>query len=148
MALSGSRDSKARLWDLKTGLPVGQPLRHVREVKHVELSHDSRIALTICADYTAHLWDIQSCKPLARPMRFETGIKDGAFSSDGSTILFQCADGTARLYNVPQPLEPKLIRAWSRARTGFEVTDQGVQRLSQSQWLAAEEELTALEKPQ
>lgn len=148
MALGGSRDSKARLWDLVAGKPLGRPLEHPSPVKHTAISPGGQIALTICNDGSAHLWDIRTCKPQARPLRFEAPIDDGAFSPDGSVILFQCADGTARLYDVPQGLadDPKMIRTWARARTGFEITDQGAQQLRQSKWLATEEELKALEE--
>jgi hypothetical protein len=64
-------------------------------------------------------------------------------------ILFKCTDGTARLYYVPQPLadNPKIVRAWAQAQTGFKADDKGMLgRLSQSEWLASQEELSALEK--
>jgi WD40 repeat protein/tRNA A-37 threonylcarbamoyl transferase component Bud32 len=146
--LSGSSDQTARLWDAKTGMAIGEPLQHTTEVTEVALSPDGRLALTIGRDGSARLWDIPSCKPVARPLQYEVGVKDAMFNRAGSSILFTCSDGTARLYRVPQqlPNDPKLIRAWTRARTGFESDGKGMLHpLSQAKWLEAQQEMDALQ---
>jgi WD40 repeat protein len=145
--LSGSSDHTARLWDLDTGMPLGQPLQHSTEVSNVDLSSNGRVALTICPDGSAYLWDVPSCEQLARPLQHEVAVNDGRFSADGSMILFTCADGQARLYDVPLPLsnDRKMIRAWARAVSDFQLDDKGLLRqLSQAEWLAAQQELQRL----
>lgn len=143
--LSGSADRTARLWDTVTGMAVGPPMQHLNQVSKVALgpNRDGRcqLALTICdSDGSARLWDVPSGKLLARPLQYEVAVEDGMFSADGSVILFKCKDGTVRLIDVLEPLSvrPKMLSTWARARTGFELDDQGALRqLSQAEWLAA-----------
>lgn len=147
--LSGSNDKTARLWDAHAGLPLGPPLKHLDRITKVALSPDGQLAVTICGDGSAYLWDVFSSKRLARPLQYEVAVNDCVFHPNSSEILFRCADGTARLYDVPQQLrdDPTFIRAWARARTGFQLDDTLEPRqLTQAEWLQAQKELTALAK--
>ncbi len=147
--LSGSDDQKARLWNAETGLALGPPLPHSDRISKVALSPGGRIAVTICNDGSANLWDVLSSKRLARPMQYEVAVNDCLFNPEGSVILFRCVDGTARFYDVPRKLpdNPRFVRAWARAQSGFQLDDMlEPRRLTQSEWLKAQEELTTLEK--
>jgi WD40 repeat protein len=56
--LTGSMDGTARLWDARTGRPIGTPLHHRGRVRAVAFSPDGRRILTACGDNTARLWDL------------------------------------------------------------------------------------------
>ena len=71
-ALTGSFDSTARLWDVKTGQPRGPALRHEGPVDAVAFSPDGQTALTGSFDNTARLWEVQTGQPRAR----RSGTKD------------------------------------------------------------------------
>jgi WD40 repeat protein/tRNA A-37 threonylcarbamoyl transferase component Bud32 len=156
--LSGSDDRTARIWDTRTGAADGPSMQHSTRVLKVLFSPDARLALTIVTSGAATLWDSESCKPLAKPLQYDVSgsgamlvVNDAAFSPDGSQILFRCADGTVWLYGVPRelPADSRLLRAWGRARSGLELDRQGVLRsLSQQEWLAAQQELAAIERAQ
>ncbi|HEY3391974.1 MAG TPA: hypothetical protein VGK58_04665, partial [Lacipirellulaceae bacterium] len=155
LILSGSDDQTARLWHASDGMAAGQPMQHSTLVSKVLFSPDERLALTIGDNGAAALWDVESCKLLSRPLQYDAAhgggmliVNDAQFSPDGSMILFRCADGTVRLYDVPRqlPADATWIRAWARAHSGLELDRLGVLRpLSQQQWLAAQQELAAME---
>jgi WD40 repeat protein/serine/threonine protein kinase len=103
--LTGSRDTTARLWDVETGAPIGQPLQvESPEVQSpilaVAFSPDSRTAATAEANGNVRLWDGR----IGGPSPFQTlkhprSVLALAFSPDGKTLLTGCADGAARLWN-------------------------------------------------
>jgi tetratricopeptide (TPR) repeat protein len=84
-ALTGSEDGTARLWDVATGRPVGEPMRHEGKVEAAAFSPDGRTALTAAHD--ARLWDVATCRPLGAAMHHDNGVSAAAFSPDGKTIL-------------------------------------------------------------
>jgi WD40 repeat protein/tRNA A-37 threonylcarbamoyl transferase component Bud32 len=98
IALTGSREKSARLWDTATGKPVGRPLEHA--VFALSFSPDGKMVLTGGWDKTACLWDASTGKKL-HSLNGHTGlIHAAAFSPDGRTALTASADHTARLWNV------------------------------------------------
>jgi WD40 repeat protein len=54
--LTGSSDHLARLWDVKTGLPLGPPLRHDGPVRDVRFRPDGRAILTVGLDRACRVW--------------------------------------------------------------------------------------------
>jgi WD40 repeat protein len=56
--LTGSDDQTARLWDARTGKPIGPPLQHQAPVKAVAVSPDGGSALTGSWDHTARVWRV------------------------------------------------------------------------------------------
>jgi WD40 repeat protein len=58
LALTGSPDKTARLWDPTRGSPVGPPLAHPHPVSVVAFSPDGRTFLTGGQDKTARLWRV------------------------------------------------------------------------------------------
>src|SRR5207249_4309777 len=54
--LTASWDKTARVWDLATGRPVGQPMLHQDYLTAAAFSPDGQWVLTGCADGTARLW--------------------------------------------------------------------------------------------
>ena len=72
--LTGSDDNTARLWDARSGKPLGEPLRHEGGVSAVAFSPEGDRVLTGSSDNTARLWDARSGKPLGEPLRHEARL--------------------------------------------------------------------------
>jgi tetratricopeptide (TPR) repeat protein len=104
-------DPKVVLWDVATGKPIGQPMRHRSTVHFVAFSPDGQSLLSASADQTARLWDAATGKPKSAPLPLTLGFRAAAFSPDGQTFLTGSGDGTVRLYDAAtgQPLEGKSL---------------------------------------
>ncbi len=113
--LAGCEDNTARLWDVATGTPLGEPLGHSGSVDCVAFSPDGKTILTGCASGTAQLWDFSTRRLLGSPVPHPGAIEAAAFSRDGKCFLIGGEDGTARLWDVAtrRPVGPPLAhRAW------------------------------------
>jgi eukaryotic-like serine/threonine-protein kinase len=114
---TGSLDKTARLWDVATGRPVGQPLMHQGYVEAVAYSPDGKTVLTGSSDGTARLWDVVTGLSTGQPLVHQGGVNvvaygpDGtivrthavravAYSPDGKTVLTASVDSTARLWDA------------------------------------------------
>jgi WD40 repeat protein/serine/threonine protein kinase/tetratricopeptide (TPR) repeat protein len=85
--VTGSDDRTARVWDVATARPIGQPLRHEGEVMGVAFSPDGKAILTGSQDKTARLWDADSGKSIGPPLPVDGLYVGVAFSPNGKTIL-------------------------------------------------------------
>jgi WD40 repeat protein len=54
-AVTGGSDAAARLWDLRNGLSLGEPVELAGSVMHAEFSPDGRRLLLACFDGSAHI---------------------------------------------------------------------------------------------
>ena len=80
--VTASYDGTAQVWDAESGVPLGEPMRHEREVNHAAFSPDGRRVVTASNDDTARLWDAQSGQALGEPMRHEDTVLHAAFSPE------------------------------------------------------------------
>jgi len=57
-----SEDRTVHLWDIETGLPLSEPLRHSRPVRVAEFSPDGKKVATgaFAPDYPGHIWQVPS----------------------------------------------------------------------------------------
>ena len=95
--LTGSRDNKARLWDINTGAVIRTFTGHTDYVKCVAFSPDGTKALTGTADYTVKLWDTET-GALIRTLN--ELAECAAFSPDGTRIVTGSSDKTAKLWDA------------------------------------------------
>jgi WD40 repeat protein len=98
--VTASADGAARLWDTRTGNPLGEPMRHQGEVWSAVFSSDGQRVVTASADGTARIWDARSGKPLGDPMRHQGLVRSANFSHDDKRVVTASADGTARVWDV------------------------------------------------
>lgn len=111
LAITGSSDHTARVWDVATGrcirtLKCHTGARQFGKVWSVALSADGRMAVTCCrtnrdlADYTAAVWDVATGQ-LLRHLAGHSGWVDSvAMNRDGSTTITGSWDKTARVWDT------------------------------------------------
>ena len=58
LALTGSRDKTARLWEVATRRELHRLEEHHGSIMSVAFSPDGRLALTGSVDHTVRLWDV------------------------------------------------------------------------------------------
>ena len=62
--VTASADHTARVWDAKTGQPLGSPLDHISTVTSASFSPDGSRIVTASGDNTARVWDATVGAPL------------------------------------------------------------------------------------
>ncbi len=98
--VTAGADHAARLWDARTGRPVGKPLKHEGAVWAVAFSPDGSAVLTGSEDHSARQWNARTGMPIGAPMRHEGAVRAVAYAPDGSTVLTGSEDGTAQLWEA------------------------------------------------
>jgi WD40 repeat protein len=100
--VSARDDKTLRLWDAKTGLPLGAPLSgHEGRVTSVAFSPDGTRMVSGSEDKTLRLWDAMSGQPIGAPLAgHEREILGVAFSADGTRIVSGSGDKTLRLWDA------------------------------------------------
>jgi hypothetical protein len=99
IALTGSDDQTARLWDIVTAKEIRRFEGHSASVQSVAISADSRFAVTGSSDTTARLWNTATGAEVRR-FKHATSVTSVAFSPDGKLVLTGSQDGKARLWDV------------------------------------------------
>ncbi|KAJ2920040.1 hypothetical protein MD484_g253, partial [Candolleomyces efflorescens] len=104
--VSGSFDDRIRIWDLKTGTQVGEPLQgHTSDVTSVAISPDNsdRYVVSGSDDNTIRKWDIKTGQMVGEPLRGHPssgGVWSVAISADGKSIISGSDDGTICLWDA------------------------------------------------
>ena len=100
--VSGSEDNTPRLWDARSGNPIGEPLKgHSGTVWSVTFSPDGSRIVSGSEDNTLRLWDARSGNPIGEPLKgHSAAVLSVAFSPDGSRIVSGSRDNTLRLWDA------------------------------------------------
>ena len=98
--VTASTDKTARLWDARSGSPIGKPMKHDREIWSAQFSSDGKQVVTASYDKTARLWDARSGSPIGEPMKHDGEVRSAQFSPDGQKVLTGSNDNTARLWDA------------------------------------------------
>jgi WD40 repeat protein/tRNA A-37 threonylcarbamoyl transferase component Bud32 len=100
---SGCHDGLVRRWDLATGQPAGEPLRHPAAVGTVTFSPDGKM---IIASYgqggvgLAQRWQAATATPVGEPVSSPGGIASLHYSPDGKEIVTASHNGTIQLWDA------------------------------------------------
>lgn len=114
-ALSGSDDTKARLWDLKSG-ELKFTWEHPSKVVHVQLSPDGKYALTSHASGKIQIWSTKSGKLYRTLIQPRASIAASAFSSDNKYLI----TGLSREQLIVWDLKKaKIKKQWQLPRRYF-----------------------------
>ncbi len=89
-----------KLWDLRTGEPVGKPIAHDGWVVYRAISADNRLVAGAVGS-TVHVWDTETGEPTMEPILHAKLIKGLAFHPrDPRTLAILSADRSVRLWDV------------------------------------------------
>ena len=99
-AISGSRDSTLRLWDVETGNSLRVFEGHTDLVNSVAFSPDGSHAISASDDNTLRLWDVETGNSLRVFEGHTDGVYSVAFSPDGLRAISASVDKTLRLWDV------------------------------------------------
>jgi WD40 repeat protein len=100
---SASLDGTVRLWDARSGDPLGKPLIHWEPVNSVALAIIDGRAVVISAtnNGTVHLWDVQRVARFAKPLRFGKPFCFAGFGySDGNPIVVSSGSNTLQFWDA------------------------------------------------
>ena len=94
-----SIDSTAQIWEVKSGKPLGEPLRHDGDVDAASFSPDGYFFVTTLGNM-AQIWDVKTGKPMGEPLRHKAPVNMARFSPDGRLIVTGSRDNTACVWQV------------------------------------------------
>jgi len=97
-ALAVCTNSEVRVWEMRTGKTIGQPMRHGasgRAESRATFSLDGRLIATVIGDRenrSAKVWDLEAGGALVHDLKHTHPVKTLAFSPDGMTVLTGSGD--------------------------------------------------------
>lgn len=96
---SGSFDTNAKLWDLRSKNCVHTMKNHTKRVSALCISPDSKILITGGEDGMAFSWDIRMFRPI---FQYEpnSNILSIDISSTTNLVALGCLDRVARVYEL------------------------------------------------
>ncbi|MEV0741113.1 caspase family protein [Streptomyces sp. NPDC050549] len=105
IAVTGSLDGTARIWDLVSQRQIGEPLRVGIAVSAIAIGElgDYTVALTGAEDGSVRVWDLSAGQEYDRPLTGHTNrVESIAVGTLGSrsVVLTASADGTARIWDL------------------------------------------------
>lgn len=99
--VTASYDHTARIWDVKTGAMIGEPLRHKGYVYHACFSPDGKYVATGSADGTARVWDAATANPVTPPLEHGYSVSYVAFHPNSQRLATAC--GNVNNLSPPPP---------------------------------------------
>lgn len=104
---TAGESNTVRLWDAKTGSPIGEPMVEVADpelgagINAVAFDPHGRWLATASDYSTVTVWDLKTFKQLRLPIRQHQGeVYSVAFNSDGSLLASGGSDGILRIWRT------------------------------------------------
>lgn len=118
---TASDDGLARVFNVQTGLLVGQPFKHQGPVVQAIFSPDGTKLATASRDGTGRVWDWTVGRPLGEALKHEGPVVLLVFAPDGRSLATASEDKTARLWetNTGRPQSPALRHQQAVACVAF-----------------------------
>ena len=102
----GWSDASIRLWNVRTGKPLGSLEGHRGWVRKLVFSSDSRLLYSASKDQSIRSWNVEQKREIAE-WRGHTGQPTGlALSPDGRALVSCATDGSVRLWDLQGPRHP------------------------------------------
>ena len=99
-ALTAGNDGTARFWNLATGEPQGEPLRHEhKDVRAACYSPDGELILTAANDTTT-LWYAASRRPAGEPIKHGNLVQTARFNPDGTSFAAATQGSRAAVWDI------------------------------------------------
>ncbi|CDF34811.1 WD40-repeat containing protein [Chondrus crispus] len=101
-AVSGSDDMSVRVWDVDTGLRIGDALTgHTGAVDRVAMSGDGKRAVSKSRDGSVRVWDVDTGRQIGDALTGHTGaVYSVGMSGDGKRAVSGSYDKSVRVWDV------------------------------------------------
>jgi WD40 repeat protein/serine/threonine protein kinase len=119
------RDRSVRLWNARTGQPLGTLRGHEERVTSVAFSPDGSRLVSGSDDKTVRVWDARTGQAIHR-LRGHTGyVRCVAFSPDGTYVASGSQDGTVKIWDVRLGQEASTLRGHGGPFSGVAFSPDG-----------------------
>jgi WD40 repeat protein len=102
--VTGSEDYTASVWNVATGRPTGDPIRHEAPVTAIAFDPGGDRVATAADDGIVRIWDALTGQPITETLRHDKGVTCLLFSHDGKTLFSASRDRTVKIWDVPAKL--------------------------------------------
>jgi WD40 repeat protein len=119
-----------QVWDLRTGNPIGPPLRHKDRFKSMTFTPDGRLVASLAFNGEARFWDAETGRAVGPVLKLPGPGNAMVLHPDGSTLLATSSDALVHRWRVPRPVteKPELLMLRAQVLTGMELDVEGVVR--------------------
>jgi WD40 repeat protein len=111
--VSGTYDEKLRLFDVKSGQPIGSPMQGRDFMTSIAFSPDGTRIVSGDLGNMLRLWDAKSGQQIGAPMKgHEKSVRSVAFNLDGTRIVSYGSDNTLRLWDAKTGEQIEEVSLW------------------------------------